>query len=407
MSIRSARSDIMDGFVLFSRSQGDKAEEICDISSPFIPVPTTPIAGPYDFYHLSVIISGSCAAFSSLAMLILMWQHKTHFSNPKEQIQILRICWFIAVYSVGIFIMILVPRTFVYLQAVMVVYEAYALAYFFLLMCRILAGPDAATQRDVFLAPLLAHARRVDAPPSSRGSFHAPLTNFRRHWIAIFSCPLIMLAVMVAAFATQATDTYCLTSSKPHYAHIYLQVVQIASKVAAVIGVVFTYLPLRREFRGHRLASKLWAFKLLVFLQVVQTFAFSLVSSKNGSALTAAGTLSRIDALIGLPLLLVSCELTLFAVFFHYAYGTALYRLTDEQQQAGMTYARPGWKIWVEMLKVNDLLAAMKFMFVIEQEVRRLEEEMQLRSFRSDGAEGTRLILKNGNDMARGDPVVV
>ncbi|KAI1074002.1 organic solute transporter Ostalpha-domain-containing protein [Whalleya microplaca] len=393
------QSDNMDYPISVRRRQDSRSEAGCDISSPFVPVPTVPIAGPYDFYHLSVIISGSCAAFSSIIVLMLMWQHVTHFSNPKEQIHILRICWFIAVYAIGIFIMILVPRTFVYLQSVLVIYESYALAYFYLLICQILAGPNAASQRDVFLAPLVAHAHRVGTSLPNRDSFFSPFNRFRIHWIGVFQCPVFMVFMTIAASVTQATDKYCLSSNKSYYAHIYVQVLQIVSKAAAILGVVHTYLPLRRELRRHRTLSKLWAFKLLIFLQVVQTFSFSIVNSRKGPAIEAYGTLSQIDILIGLPLLLVSCELTFFAVFYHYAYGTILYRLTHEQQQAGKRYDTPGWGVWIEMLKINDLVNAIKFMFRINKEVHLLELQMHMQDASSERREETVSSLKPEGDI--------
>ena len=49
-----------------------------------------PIFGNTSFYQFNKILSGSCAAFASLAVITLMVMHATHLSKPNEQIKLVK-----------------------------------------------------------------------------------------------------------------------------------------------------------------------------------------------------------------------------------------------------------------------------------------------------------------------------
>ncbi|KAI0474077.1 hypothetical protein GGR56DRAFT_563650 [Xylariaceae sp. FL0804] len=412
-------------------------EIVCTFPQPIKPVATTPIAGHYDFHQLSAIVSGACAAFTVATMLVLMYRHATTMSRPREQIPILRVCLFVPVYAVATWIMVIAPRAYVYLLACVVVYEAYALACFYLLVCEILlardgdddgggggvgagvgdvdggwtrarmgrsgSGKDDGRRRataDVFLAPLKSHARRKGRFGAAEGAgviarFFAPRNRFLRHWVEIFQCVPVTLALLAATAATQATRRYCLTASSAGFAHLYLVVVQIVSMVGAVVGVVHTYAPLRRELRGHRVMARLWAFKLFIFLGVGQNLAFSILEHVDPPSIADSAALSQVDVVIGLPLLILSCELVFFALFFHYAYAVAPYRLDAATLRAGERYATHGWRMWLDVLNPSDVIAATLFTFRLRREISRLEaaaahqqQQLQLQQPEAPGEEG-------------------
>jgi Organic solute transporter Ostalpha len=39
------------------------------------------------FYRFNMVVSGSCTAFASFVIFILMFMHATHLSKPNEQIK--------------------------------------------------------------------------------------------------------------------------------------------------------------------------------------------------------------------------------------------------------------------------------------------------------------------------------
>ncbi|KAI8629665.1 organic solute transporter Ostalpha-domain-containing protein [Xylariaceae sp. FL1651] len=369
---------IMNGLGTLSLRRASKASHTCTLPMPLVPIPTKPIAGSYDFYHVNVIVSGVLALFSTFVMLALVWRHATKMSRPREQLYIIRICLFIPILAIGLWVAILVPRTFVYLDSIINIFEAITLTCFFLFICEILASPPSSatpssppSRRALFLSPLVTKAQRQNLPLTSGSIFNI----FRRNWIGVAQCVPVALVVAVAAVATEAAGVYCLTAHDAHHAHIYLVVVRTISTFSALVGVLRTTLPLRAELKQHRAITKLWAFKALIFLQVVQDLAFSVLDSVAPDSVTNSEVLSEVDFLVGLPSLLVEAELVLFALFFHYAYSVSLYELSDEQQRAGARYAGYGWRLIPEIFKIRNLPVLIWFAFHIREEAEIHESE--------------------------------
>ncbi|KAH9906220.1 hypothetical protein F4778DRAFT_778614 [Xylariomycetidae sp. FL2044] len=253
----------------------------------------TPIAGFFDFYHLNVILSGACAAFSTVVILLLMRRHATHMSRPKERIQhtrlsILRICWFISVFAIGMWIMILVPRTYVYLLSFLILSEP-ADSSPSPSSGSSSSGSSSTTPKrgEIFLSPLVAHCRRTNWALADESTFFRPYSRFRRHWFEVFQLP------------RRHGAPHGRERRHPGHGHI-------VSMVAAVIGVVHAYVPLRRELREHRALSKFWAFKLLIFLQVAQGLAFSILDGIKPLSLADSEYLSSVDILVDRSVVRVS-----------------------------------------------------------------------------------------------------
>ncbi|ORY60852.1 uncharacterized protein BCR38DRAFT_47953 [Pseudomassariella vexata] len=109
-----------------------------------------------------MILSGACAALATINILVLMFRHATHFSfsRSKEQAEsvsflrsttcrilttrsrTLKICAFIPIYSIGSWICISAPEAHVYRQPWLDTAQAFALSYFLLLFCHLLANPS-------------------------------------------------------------------------------------------------------------------------------------------------------------------------------------------------------------------------------------------------------------------------
>lgn len=101
------------------------------------------------------------------------------------------------------------------------------------------------------------------------------------------------------------------------------------------------------------------------------------------SPLTPTATLSYTDKEIGIPLLLVSCELVVFSVFFQYAYSVTPYSLTSHKPLShsdngeahhaakGERYHGGflGIKAWFHMLNPSEFISAFMFTFHMRKEV--------------------------------------
>ncbi|KAI0475446.1 hypothetical protein GGR56DRAFT_695150 [Xylariaceae sp. FL0804] len=338
----------------------------CPITS-FAPTQTDALVGGLDFHSIAVIVSAVCNGFAMLSMLVLMAKHIKHYTNPREQKQILRICLFLLVYAFMTFMNTAAPQAYVYLQAWQRWLEAYALASFLLLLCALTAaaaqvpssspspsrsaaggprrgggGDDDDDDDHVYLA-LLAGARRSNAEAASRGgggankkksrSPAAVDRSYRIRW-AQAQQPLAVLAPLaVATAATQAAATYCMTDNDARFARIWIYALTSVSLTAAVVGVVLSFAAVRGVIPGRdRALAKLLAFKLLIGLQILTETIWRILQSVNPSPLAPSSTLDNSDIWVGLPMLILSVETAIFSAFYHYAYTTGPYRVQQQRR---------------------------------------------------------------------------
>ncbi|KAI0446481.1 organic solute transporter Ostalpha-domain-containing protein [Xylaria telfairii] len=363
---------------LLSRSSGTST---CKLPTPLDPIPTEPIAGSKDFYHVNVIVSGVLAIFSTLVTLVLIWRHATNMSRPREQLYIIRICLLLPIFAIALWVGIYIPRTYVYLYSVVVFCEPVTLTCFFLFICETLAAPVSTSapsppsppsRRSIFLSPLVTRARQLNMPIITDCRV---FSVFRRSWIGVAQGIPVAWGVAIAAIATEAAGVYCLTAHDAHHAHLYLIVFKTISTFTALLAVLRTTLPVRAELKKHRAMTKLWAFKALIFLQVSQDFVFSIVNSNAPRSLTESKTVSQVDFITGIPSLVVEVELVIFAMFFHYAYSVSMYQLSDEQKRAGEQYVRYGWRLIYKVLDIRDVFALIMFAFRVREEVEQHKRE--------------------------------
>ncbi|KAI0410006.1 organic solute transporter Ostalpha-domain-containing protein [Xylaria palmicola] len=398
----------MGSWVTLSLRNSD-TKSTCKLPSPLVPIPTEPIAGSRDLYHVNVIVSGALALFSTLAVLALIWRHATNMSRPREQLYIIRICLLLPILAIALWAGIYVPRAYVYLYSVVVICESVTLTCFFLFICETLAAPlptSTSTSTSTSApAPASASTASSSSPPSRsrsrsrRAVFLSPLTTqarqlgvvaptddarifglFRRRFIGVAQGIPVAWAVAAAAVASEAAGVYCLTAHDARHAHTYLVVLKTVSTFVALLSVLRATLPVQAEVRRHRAMTKLWAFKALIFLQVTQDFVFSIVNSNAPRSITESKTVSQIDFLTGIPSLIVEIELVVFALFFHYAYSVSVYQLSDEQKRAGGQYASYGWRLVYKIFDIRDVFALIKFAFHVRQEAEKHEMEMLYQS---------------------------
>jgi len=244
-----------------------------------------PLTGGYTFHDISVITAGACMIFTVLCMAVLIYRHLVNVRKPREQLHILRICGFVPLYAIGTFITVAEPNSYVWLEGWLKVLEALALTWFYLLMHWLLASlneegsseegevADIVDLKQVFLGSLILPAMKKHRPVMER------FGSYRRQWMFVFQCPVVMVICAIATCVTHSMNVYCLSSTSSEFAHLPISIVQMVSIVVAVVAVIKAYMPLKEELRVHRTMSKLLAFKLLIGLQVLQSVSIASSSS--------------------------------------------------------------------------------------------------------------------------------
>lgn len=233
---------------------------VCKMPRPMLNTETATLAGGRDFFTISQIITGSCACFSLLSLLLLMFRHATHLSRPNEQLTIMRICCYLPIFAIGCFLQVSFPNAYVYLNPWLDFVQALALCNFFLMMCQFVSPSD--SQRDLFFAALKVPQRR-----RRRGRQPQPINGlfwYRRMWLLIFQYPAVQALVAILSAITEAKGVYCLVSSKPYFAHLWLDIIHNISLTVAVLASLRLIGGLKGRLKHHRPLLKLAAFKLLI-----------------------------------------------------------------------------------------------------------------------------------------------
>ncbi|KAF3770465.1 hypothetical protein M406DRAFT_247007 [Cryphonectria parasitica EP155] len=356
---------------------------------------TDPITGSWTFHKLNLVISGAAVAFSCLSIFILMANHAMHLSKPNEQLKIMRICLLIPVYGILCFLSVVAPEAYVYLHPWTDLAQAVALGNFFLLLCE-LVSPNG-NERDTFFAALKVPAKKKRRNGGA-SSAQDGLTWYRRKWIAIFQFTPVSILIGIFTCITQAAKVYCLTSNKPYFAHLWLNIIHFLSLFVAVMSVLQFYKALRSELSSHKPLAKLLAFKLLVFLNFVLQIIFMILNGISPSPLAPTSQLSYSDMTVGIPMLINCLLMVPFSIFFHWAYDVTSYHLSHtpatafaatvdndlEEMRPVVGNANPpqnrpiryqggplGIKAWVWVWNPMELIHAIVFSFTMFSESRK------------------------------------
>ncbi|PYH40715.1 OSTA/TMEM184 family protein [Aspergillus saccharolyticus JOP 1030-1] len=321
------------------------------------------------FHTFNMILSGACTAFTCLSIFVLMSMHATHLSKPKEQLKIMRISTLLPLYSVFSFLSICFPEIYVYLEPWLDVFQSAALGTFYLLMLELLA--PATSRQDMFFAALA-------IPPSGSESAADSLSWYRKTWIAIFQYPAVAVILSLATDITQAAGVYCLESSKPYFAHLWITIFINLSLISAVIAVLKFYKSFKSQLKSHQPLAKLLAFKLIVGLSFLERIIFFALRATD--VLKPDDQLTYADVNIGIPTMVICLQMVPFALFFHYAYSVRPYiirrtlpameasvnpaysAVSDERRYQGGPL---GVRAWLAMLDLREIAGAIRFAFTM------------------------------------------
>ncbi|KAG7005444.1 hypothetical protein G7Y79_00019g046240 [Physcia stellaris] len=266
------------------------------------------------------------------------------FSSNRTTVRILRIIALVPAYAIISFLSVAFPDAATYLEPWADAYESVALASLFLLLVVYLVPIP---ESEIFFGTLPIKDKR--GHETGGGS----LAWFRRRWICVFQYVIFAPLVAIATDITQSAGIYCASSSKPHFAHIWvrfnlystsktpsnlpssaqLEVVRSVSVAVAFLNILAIYTRLRSDLRAHKPFLKLIAIKGIVFLSFLQNIIFTILHSTN--ALKPTSTLSYNDITFGLPNLLLCIEMLLFSFLHLVAFDSTPYHVSGRGSYEG------------------------------------------------------------------------
>ncbi|PYH90706.1 hypothetical protein BO71DRAFT_401974 [Aspergillus ellipticus CBS 707.79] len=275
---------------------------------------TKNLVGDLSFYHFNMIISGACTILATLIILALMIRHTTHFSNPVEQVRVMRISILVPIYGIFSFLAVCFPSDYVEFTAWPDPFEGIALFSFFLLLCEFLASDD--EQRMQIIASQQVKKLCKSTPVNG-------FTWFKQTYWCIIQYPFIALITTIITCITQVAEVYCLDSKEPYFAHIWMTIIKNLSVSIAVASAVKFYMQMKSYMEGSRAMAKLLAFKLIVGLVFFEDILFTILRSAN--VLKANSVMTYTDITMGLPTMIICIQMVPLACFFHFAYSVTPY----------------------------------------------------------------------------------
>ncbi|KAK6432511.1 hypothetical protein LTR95_011319 [Oleoguttula sp. CCFEE 5521] len=158
-------------------------------------------------------------------------------------------------------------------------------------------------------------------------------------WIMVFQSPITELMAVVILEATQVQGTYCVSSLRPRYGHLWYMFMSTLSVVLAIFAILKFYGRMKVVMKARPGLWKVLCFKGIVFLQFVQSWIVSILVTHN--VLKDSSALSYGDLTYGLPNVLMTVGSVLFSLAFWFACSASEYasNMKPEQQRLSFCHA--------------------------------------------------------------------
>lgn len=313
------------------------------------------IVGPSTLQHLLFLFSIVCAGITTIISLYLITKHLHRYTEPKQQRQIVRITFTPVVFATLSALSILSYSVAKYLQPLIDLYEAFALASLFMLYVEYVA-PDEHTRPAYFSA---LENRKPKNKWKPAGAYTVvpggSLKWFNVGYVGVFIYCVVDILLTTLELVTEATGRYCESSWNPKYAHSWVQVISGFFLGWALNSIIKFYARFQKEpeFAMHKPGLKLVSFKLIVFVNFVQSIIFSVLLSNVKTSHKMTGY----DLKYGIPAALVALEQILFATFFHYSFRSREYH---ETMKEGLVASRMGtFRAAANAFNPTDLVVGM------------------------------------------------
>ncbi|EON64443.1 hypothetical protein W97_03674 [Coniosporium apollinis CBS 100218] len=298
------------------------------------------------FQQLALSLAFSFGVAAVATCLYLIYQHATHYLRPWEQKHIIRILLVVPIYAVVSFLSILKFRYAIYLEVLRDCYEAFAIASFFTLLAHYVA-PNLHDQKEYFrelnpknwIWPI--NWLQACTGGRKKGPFRRPqsgLTWFNIIWFCVFQYCLIRVACTVVSVFTQMTGLYCDSSLSPHFAHLWIFIVESISVAIAMLCLVQFYVQLKQDLASHYPFLKLLSIKLVVFLCFWQRQIIDFLIARG--AIEPSKKLGYPDIQVGIPGVLVCIEMAGFATIHLFAFSWREYKFVDGGQHRAVSPPR-------------------------------------------------------------------
>ncbi|KAJ7045567.1 organic solute transporter Ostalpha-domain-containing protein [Mycena alexandri] len=267
-------------------------------------------------HRVGWIIGGGCSALTVLISIVSVLGHCRNYTNRRQQRQILRILYMPPVYAVISFLSYRFFRDYTYYSLVEVVYEAFTISAFLLLLIEYVA--DSASGHSAENAIARKEKRRLMIPLCCWR--YRPTKAYFMYTVkwAVLQYVIFRPLVSIVGIVCQALNILCESEGfSVKYANVYLEAVDFVSISFALYGLLLFYSLTKDELKGRRPLAKFLSIKLIVMFTWYQSFVFSALSDR---VLKATQYWTTTNIANGLNALAVCIEMIFFSALMMWSF---------------------------------------------------------------------------------------
>ncbi|KAF2836788.1 DUF300-domain-containing protein [Patellaria atrata CBS 101060] len=327
--------------------------------------------GPWVWKHASFneICFAISLVFASAAIITsfgLIFMHGIHYSQPQEQVHVIRLVLMIPLYAYIAACTHNNPTKAVYLQMYRDLWEPFAIVGFFNLL-RFYIAPNLHGQKEYFrtmetknwLWPLPWLQKCTGG--RHRGPFRKPrsgLTWFNIVWAGMYQYCFVRIVVTVVAVWAENTHRYCAHSFDPSFMSVWALLIILISSSVALYCLVQFYWQLKEIVAPRKPALKISCVKLVIFFMFWQSVVNEILVATN--LWKPSKVVRMVDIKVGIQNMLLCIEMFVFAVLHHWAFPWREYSLSRQLYDTGAEYEGGflGWAAYWDALSPVDLVRA-------------------------------------------------
>ncbi|KAF2030266.1 hypothetical protein EK21DRAFT_112184 [Setomelanomma holmii] len=296
-----------------------------------------PFVSDLTYHQFSVILAGACALLSAIVVSVLIATHALNYSNPVQQRQIIRVMLLIPWVALFSFLVVWRDDAGEYLVESLDFGCSIALSSFLLLMC------DFVLSHNGGFDDLFGHGAWT------KGAFAGQSPPWlERTWYGVLQFIPTSIVIWIATAVSLAVGTYCKQSNNVHFAHIWITALKLIVTTVAILSALKFYGHNKTKLLQHRILLKLFTFKSIIGLNVLQTFIISILSGHH--FLKPSKYMTYHDVNTGLASLILACEMPIFSILMLFAFPPTPYK--SNGPAAGPLSAI------VDAFNISDLLSA-------------------------------------------------
>ncbi|KAG0019943.1 hypothetical protein BGZ82_011744 [Podila clonocystis] len=220
-----------------------------------------------DLPRIGWIGAGICAFAASVISFVLIWRHLQYYTKPNQQRYIVRMLLMVPIYAISSWFSFVYVREAIYYETIRILYEAFVIASFLILMLQYL-GDSLEDQKRV-----LRQHKKTERWffPMCCLKYNPSRPHFLQFmkWGILQYVPLVVVATILT-IVLQYYGWYCESSWNPKFGHVWILVINTTAVTVATYFLIMFYFTIREDLKEYEPFYKFMAVKLVVFFSFWQ-----------------------------------------------------------------------------------------------------------------------------------------